>query len=187
MLLKLDDHIARVFFSKHVLVVEADTEDIVLRETFSRMPEIVRKDVECNWKIVKARGKATIIALVKYLRAMGINPVVIHDKDEGNKGAEVFNNPILEAVGDENRRMMLLNCVEDVLGYKPPSSEKPYNAFTYISANWTEEWESISPHWKLIVTNVFKQSFSLYYCDAWNQQCSKHVFYVGFYLRANSR
>ncbi|MFF2885561.1 ATP-dependent endonuclease [Paenibacillus sp. NPDC057967] len=100
MLLILDDHISIVFFSKHVLVVEGDTEDIVLRETLSRMPEVVRKDIECNWQIIKARGKATIIALVKYLRAMGINPIVIHDKDEGKERAEIFNDPILEVVGD---------------------------------------------------------------------------------------
>jgi putative ATP-dependent endonuclease of OLD family len=161
MLLKLDDHISRVFFSKHVLIVEGDTEDIVLRETINRMPSKVRKDIECNWQIVKARGKATIISLVKYLRAMGINPVVIHDKDEGMERAEVFNNPILEAVGDDRRRIMLGNCIEDVLGYDPPSNEKPYKAYTYISRNWTEDWESISPMWKLIITDVFKESFDL--------------------------
>lgn len=161
MLLKLDDHISRVFFSKHVLVVEGDTEDIVLRETINRMPDKVRKDIECNWQIVKARGKATIISLVKYLRAMGINPVVIHDKDEGKERAEVFNDPILEAVGDDSRRIMLANCIEDVLEYTPPSNEKPYKAFVHITQNWTEEWESITPLWKLIVTDVFKESFDL--------------------------
>lgn len=77
MLLKMDDYISRVFFSKYVLIVEGDTEDIVLRETLNRMPSIVKKDIECNWQIIKARGKAAIISLVKYLKAMGINPVVI--------------------------------------------------------------------------------------------------------------
>ncbi|WP_251037538.1 TOPRIM nucleotidyl transferase/hydrolase domain-containing protein [Paenibacillus albidus] len=161
MLLKLDDHISRVFFSKHVLIVEGDTEDLVLRETINRLPEIVRKDIESNWQIVKARGKATIIALVKYLRAVGINPIVIHDKDEGNERAEVFNVPILEAVGDENRRIMLTNCIEDVLGYKAPSNEKPYKSFNYINTNWTSEWDSVSPMWKLIITDIFRSSFSL--------------------------
>ncbi|WP_029191926.1 ATP-dependent nuclease [Paenibacillus elgii] len=161
MLLKLDDHISRVFFSKHVLIVEGDTEDLVLRETLSRLPEIVRKDIESNWQIVKARGKATIIALVKYLRAMGINPFVIHDKDEGNERAEVFNAPILDAIGDENKRAMLTNCIEDVLGYDAPSNEKPYKAFNYITTNWTSDWDSVSPMWKLIITDIFRESFSL--------------------------
>lgn len=161
MLLKLDDHISRVFFSKYVLIVEGDTEDLVLRETINRLPEVVRKDIESNWQIVKARGKATIISLVKYLRAMGINPIVIHDKDEGNERAEVFNAPILEAVGDENRRIMLTNCIEDVLGYKAPTNEKPYNSFNYINTNWTSGWESVSPMWKLIITDIFRNSFNL--------------------------
>ncbi|MDQ0194931.1 ATP-dependent nuclease [Paenibacillus wynnii] len=161
MLLKIDDYVSRVFFSKNVLIVEGDTEDIVLRETINRMPTVVKKDIECNWQIIKARGKAAIISLVKYLKAMGINPVVIHDKDEGVKRAEVFNEPILAAIGEEENRIMLINCIEDILGYPAPSNEKPYIAFKYINENWTENWESISSHWRLIIESVFKDSFSL--------------------------
>lgn len=161
MLLKIDDYISRVFFSKNVLIVEGDTEDIVLRETINRMPPVVKKDIECNWQIVKARGKAAIIALVKYLRAMGIIPIVIHDKDEGVPRAEVFNDPILAAVGVEENRIMLTNCIEDILGYPAPSNEKPYKAYKHITENWAEDWESVSTHWKLIIEDVFKDSFSL--------------------------
>ncbi|ULO06288.1 AAA family ATPase [Paenibacillus sp. 19GGS1-52] len=161
MLLKIDDYISRVFFSKNVLIVEGDTEDIVLRETINRMPPVVKKDIECNWQIVKARGKAAIIALVKYLRAMGINPIVIHDKDEGVPRAEVFNEPILAAVGIEENRIMLTNCIEDILGYPAPSNEKPYKAYKHITEHWTEDWESISPNWRLIIETIFKDSFSL--------------------------
>lgn len=35
-----------------------------------------------------------MISLVKYLRVMGINSIVIHDKDEGVMRAEVFNDSI---------------------------------------------------------------------------------------------
>jgi putative ATP-dependent endonuclease of OLD family len=77
---------------------------------------------------------------------MGINPVVIHDKDEGKERAEIFNNPILEAVDDDRRRIMLGNCIEDVLGYTPPSNEKPYKAFTHISQNWTVDWNCKRRH-----------------------------------------
>src|SRR5699024_5038815 len=61
MLLKMDDSITKVFFTKNVLVVEGDTEEIVIRETLSRMPEKMYKEFSYNWEIVKARGKATII------------------------------------------------------------------------------------------------------------------------------
>jgi predicted ATP-dependent endonuclease of OLD family len=161
MLLKIDDYISRVFFSKNVLIVEGDTEDIVLRETINRMPPVVKKDIECNWQIVKARGKAAIIALVNYLRAMGINPIVIHDKDEGVPRAEVFNDPILAAVGVEENRIMLTNCIEDILGYPAPSNEKPYKAYKHITEKWAEDWESVSTNWKQIIEDVFKDSFSL--------------------------
>ncbi|WP_160034548.1 AAA family ATPase [Paenibacillus sp. An7] len=161
MLLKIDDYISRVFFSKNILIIEGDTEDIVLRETIKRMPEIVKKDIECNWQIIKARGKATIISLVKYLKAMGLHPIVIHDKDTGVAKAEMFNNPILVAVGDEEARIMLSNCIEDVLGYRAPTNEKPYKAYKFIAENWNNQWESISREWRLIVEHVFKESFSL--------------------------
>lgn len=161
MLLKIDDHIARVFFSKKVLIVEGDTEDIVLRETITRLPSEIKKDIQCNWQIVKARGKATIISLVKYLRIMGINPVVIHDADVGTERAEIFNSHILEAVGDPQKRFMLTNCIEDMLGYRAPSNEKPYKAYQYINRNWTDDWMSINRPWLNIVKQVFHESFIL--------------------------
>ncbi|SHJ43253.1 hypothetical protein SAMN02745176_03545 [Lutispora thermophila DSM 19022] len=125
------------------------------------MPEIVRKDILQNWQIIKAHGKAAIISLVKYLQAMGIKPIVIHDSDVGNEKAESYNKPILDAIGDESRRIMLNKCVEDVLGYKPPSNEKPYTAYSFIKNNWKEDWESINESWKSIMEQVFKDSFAL--------------------------
>lgn len=141
--IKVDDYIAKVFFAKNVLIIEGDTEDIVLRETFQRMPESIRKRIESEWQIVKARGKATIISLVKYLKAMGIQPYVIHDEDRGNEKAESYNQPILKALGDSSKRVMLSNCIEDVLGYPAPSNEKPYHAYKHISRNWEDRWDNI--------------------------------------------
>ncbi|MEP9409583.1 AAA family ATPase [Peribacillus frigoritolerans] len=161
MLLKMDDYISRAFFSKNVLIVEGDTEDIVLRETISRMPSIVRVDISHNWQIIKARGKSSIISLVKYLRATGINPYVMHDRDQGTPGAEVFNNPILDAIGYPNKRFMLEECIEDALGYGSPSSEKPAKAYIYIQNSWTDEWASIPEDWRKVVQTIFYDSFSL--------------------------
>lgn len=56
---------------------------------------------------------------------------------------------------------MLENRIEAVLGYTPPSNEKPYKAFAHINHNWTDEWEEIPRLWRLIVTDVFKESFNL--------------------------
>ncbi|WP_054722595.1 AAA family ATPase [Lacticaseibacillus nasuensis] len=66
MLLKMDDYINRAFCQKKVLIVEGDTEDIILRLSIDDMPENMRMNVLQNWQIVKARGKAAIISLVRY-------------------------------------------------------------------------------------------------------------------------
>ncbi|WP_263597053.1 ATP-dependent nuclease [Metabacillus idriensis] len=135
MLLKIDDSIAKVFFTKNVLIIEGDTEEIVIKETLSRMPWDFKKEVIYDWEIVKARGKATIISLVRYLKALGIHPFVIHDMDSGKAHAYKFNEPIVIVLGDEEKRVMLENCIEDILGYKAPSKEKPYKAYSFIQSN----------------------------------------------------
>lgn len=162
MILKIDDYISKVFFAQKVLIVEGDTEDIVLKETIKRMPDIVKKDIQSNWQIVKARGKAAIISLVKYLRCMGIEPIVIHDEDADVDNAKKFNQPILDALNNSSNRFMLHNCIEDVLGYKAPSNEKPYRAFKYINDTWGDDWTSIcNTKWKKLMEIIFKQSFDL--------------------------
>src|SRR5690606_18523044 len=98
--------------------VEGDTEEVVIRETVARMPEDMYKDFSYNWEVVKARGKAAIIPLVKYFNALGIYPYVIHDRDGGIEKACNFNKSILDAVGDPNRVFLIKECMEDLLGYK---------------------------------------------------------------------
>lgn len=158
MLLKVDDSVAKVFFARNVLVIEGDTEDIVLKETLARMDEEIKREVSYNWEIVKARGKATIISLVKYLKAMGFNPYVIHDLDKGNANAEKFNKPIKEAVGDEQQVINLVNCIEDVLGYPAPSNNKPFKAYKYIQENWGNDWNSVPIKWREILERIFFDS-----------------------------
>lgn len=161
MLLKIDDYMAKVFFTSNVLIVEGDTEDIVLLETINRMPEKIKLDIKQNWSIVKARGKATIISLVKYFNAMGIDPFVMHDKDTGVEGAERFNQPIADNV-DPEKLFVLEDCIEDVLGYTPPNSEKPYKAYKYISDNWGNDWNDVDERWKELCEKIFDSSFEKY-------------------------
>ncbi|MGG1573508.1 AAA family ATPase [Fictibacillus sp. NRS-1165] len=155
MLLKIDDSIAKVFFTKKVLIIEGDTEEVVIKETISRMPSEYKKEVLYNWEIVKARGKATIISLVRYLKALGIHPFVIHDMDSDKANASKFNEPIVIVLGDRSKRVMLENCIEDILGYKAPTNEKPFKAFSFIKSNWGEDWNSITPQWRNIMEKIF--------------------------------
>jgi putative ATP-dependent endonuclease of the OLD family len=159
-ILRMDDYVSRVFFAKEIFICEGDTEEIVLRETINRMAVDVRKKILSNCQIIKARGKASIIALVKYLKAMSLNPFVMHDKDTA-KGAVKFNDPIKTSLGGEEHRCMFENCIEDVLGYTAPPLDKPYKAFEFIKSNWSQDWNSVSPKWKkLIETQIFKQYFT---------------------------
>jgi putative ATP-dependent endonuclease of the OLD family len=154
MLLKIDVHIARVFFTKHVIIVEGDTEDILLRETIKKLEKEVYLKIVSNFEIVKARGKAAIIGLVKYLLAMGIEPIVIQDRDQGIAGAEKFNKPIADALNSKGKLILMHENVEQEIGYPPPSSEKPYMAFLE-SQKWGDTWEGIPEKWKIKVREIF--------------------------------
>ena len=155
MLVKLDDHVSRIFFTRKVIVVEGDTEEVILKEAIRRMPPELRAKILSGTEIVKARGKASIIGLVKYLSALNVNFFVIHDRDQGTAGAEVFNQPIQNAVGSPDKVMMLHECVEDLLGYPAPSSEKPFNAYKK-TLEWGDDWDGVPQQLK----DVMKRAYS---------------------------
>jgi putative ATP-dependent endonuclease of OLD family len=155
MLLKIDDYIARAFFAKKILIVEGDTEDVVLRKTISLFEIESHNKIKAEIQILKARGKATIPPLIKYFKALGISNIfVMHDKDTGVFRAEDVNPRILDALGNEENRVMLVDCIENVLEYEVPNTDKPYNAFVNI-----EKWKSFDDmpfKWKSIVKIIFK-------------------------------
>ncbi len=154
MLIKLDDHVSRIFFTRLVLVVEGDTEEVVIKEAIRRMPPETKSLVLSGSEIVKARGKASIIGLVKYLSALNVDFFVIHDRDKGTEGAEKFNEPIRVAVGNDEKLILLEECIEDFLGYAAPSSEKPFNAYKR-TLDWGEGWDGVPEQLKKLLTNVY--------------------------------
>jgi predicted ATP-dependent endonuclease of OLD family len=160
MLARFDDSLARVFFAKKTIIVEGDTEEVVLRETINRMPTDKQRIILSEIQIIKARGKATIIPLVKYLKALSIDLFVIHDSDTGTEGAERFNRPILTALNGESSKLQKMdNCIEDVLGYDPPSSEKPFKAYQQTKT-WGASWSDVPEKWRtMIEKNIFKEYF----------------------------
>lgn len=156
MLLRVEDAIAKCFFVKKVLIIEGDTEQVVLSETISKIPGNLKNEILSDWYILRARGKAAIIPLIKYLRAMQIDIYVMHDKDENTPGAVKFNEPIRQALDDDSHLFVLENCVEDVLGYTAPASNKPYKAYCYVNKKW-KEWETVGEEWKTIIQNIFNE------------------------------
>jgi putative ATP-dependent endonuclease of OLD family len=161
MLLRLDSHAARMFFTKNVVIVEGDTEEVVFKESLRRLPKSEYLKILADWEVMKARGKAAIIPLVSYLKAVGIQPMVMHDRDAGVAGAEVFNQPIINAAGEE-RVVCLHECLEDVLGYPAPSTEKPFKAFQCANS-WGEKWEDVPEQWRTTMRRVFGDYVKLTY------------------------
>lgn len=153
MLLRIDAHIARVFFTKHVVIVEGDTEDILISETLKKLPKEQLLKIVADFEVIKARGKASIIGLSKYLISMGIKPIVVHDRDKGTAGAEIFNQPIQNAVGAHGKVIQMHENIEDEVGYPAPSSEKPLKAFQ-IASKWSD-WDSIPESWKSKMKAIF--------------------------------
>ncbi|MBO0799458.1 MAG: AAA family ATPase, partial [Blastocatellia bacterium] len=129
MIQMFDDELSRVFFAERVVIVEGDSEILAIKQTLRVLPEEVRKLVSARFQVVKARGKASIISLVKYLRELQIDVRVMHDGDFGVAGAERFNAPIAAALGDGRRLVVLNPNLERAMGYPPPKSDKPYQAF----------------------------------------------------------
>ena len=140
-----DPYVSEFFFGGKVIVVEGDTE----YTAFNYIKE--SKPVEYkNVHIIRARGKATIISLVKILNHFGSSYSVLHDSDrpevvtkKGKKMANPAwgNNPnILDAVNAKpagtNTRLLasLPNFEEAYLG-AATEIEKPYNALRKISEN----------------------------------------------------
>ena len=154
MIQKIDDYVSRVFFARKVILVEGDTEDIVFKKTISVMPEEVRKEISATCQVIKATGKATMVSFIKYLKALNVDLFVVHDEDSHIPGAEVMNEPILQSLGgDDSKRLMLHDCIEDQLGYPAPSSDKPYRAYMVVN-RWTR-WSDVPSNWKEKVKIIF--------------------------------
>lgn len=154
MVMKLDDHMSRIFFTKKVIIVEGDTEEIIFKEALRRVPISSRNKILTNTELVKARGKAAIIGLIKYLSALEVDFIVIHDRDKGVKGAEVFNPIILEAAGSPDKVIVVEECIEDILGCPVPTSEKPFNAYQQ-TLKWGDGFEEIPEQLKSIMRRIY--------------------------------
>ncbi|MBA3898919.1 MAG: AAA family ATPase [Bacteroidetes bacterium] len=136
-----DPYVAEFFFGGKVVIVEGDTEYTAFNYIKSKKPDLYR-DVH----IIRARGKATIVSLVKILNHFGSSYSVLHDSDKpltaSGKGNPAWgNNPnILAAVnskpeGAKTRLLASLPNFEEAYFREEIKSEKPYNALKTISTD----------------------------------------------------
>jgi len=61
---------------------------------------------------------------------------------------------IILAETGEARRIMVNNCIEDLLGYDAPSKDKPYKAYNFIQEQWGADFNSLPQNWREIFLNL---------------------------------
>lgn len=129
-----DPHVTEFFFGGHSIIVEGDTEYTAFKYIMSLNPDLF-KDVH----IIRARGKATIVSLIKILNHFNSRYSVLHDSDypflqNGNRNsAWTINQSILDTVyehADVSKVRLIANLKNFEAAYlsREVSGEKPYNA-----------------------------------------------------------
>lgn len=140
-----DPYVAEFFFGGKVIVVEGDTEYTAFNYIKRQKPEEYK-----NINIIRARGKATIVSLIKILNHFGSNYSILHDCDmpriTTKKGKEMANpawgnnSNILEAmnarpVEKSTRLLASLPNFEEAYFGEAVEEEKPYNALKTLEDN----------------------------------------------------
>ena len=139
-----DPYVAEFFFGGHSIIVEGDTEYTAFKYVISANPEAFN-----NIHIIRARGKDTIVSLVKILNHFGSRYSILHDSDrpftnkrklngefKKNK-AWATNDNIKEAVNmhEDATKVRLLSSIpnfEEAYFGEAVSGEQPYNALLTI-------------------------------------------------------
>lgn len=136
-----DPYVAEFFFGGKVVIVEGDTEYTAFNYIRQAKPAKYR-DIH----IVRARGKATIVSLVKILNHFGTGYSILHDSDTptiksgATNPAWTNNSRILEAltIRPKGLNVRLLASIPNFEGAyfdKELTIEKPYNALSIISTD----------------------------------------------------
>ena len=157
-----DPYVAEFFFGGKVIVVEGDTE-------YTAFNYIKARDFESykDTHIIRARGKATIVSLIKILNHFGSSYSVLHDSDSPiittKAGKEMAspawgNNPnILEAInskpdGTQTRLLASLPNFEEAYFGELVGTEKPYNALKTIAEDQTK-FDTVEKLFKALINH----------------------------------
>lgn len=169
-----DPYVAEFFFGGRIVIVEGDTEYTALKHVIAKKPDLYR-DVH----FIRARGKATIVSLVKVLNHFGSSYSVLHDSDsqivlnkEGRPRANpawTINNSILEAVNNrpEGTKVRLLASItnfEHAYFGEEAKLEKPYNALKRITEG-KQEFDNVD---QLLTALTDHGAECPEYCVEWN-------------------
>lgn len=137
-----DPYVNEFFFGGDVVVVEGDTEYTAFSMLKAHAPEKYR-----NLHVVRARGKGSILTILKILNQFSTKYAVLHDSDtplakNGASPAWGANASIRAAIdgaaqASQIRHVVSVTNFEVALFGKEASADKPYN--TLVRLNSTEE------------------------------------------------
>jgi len=123
-----DSYFAEFFFAKNVIVVEGDTEYTAFKKIID-----ANKSKYKDIHIIRARGKYTIIPIIKILLKWGKGFTILHDSDDpNNKQSWPANESILNAI-NSNQNIKLLACKGNFenafFDGRTYTKDKPFNAY----------------------------------------------------------
>jgi putative ATP-dependent endonuclease of the OLD family len=169
-----DPYVAEFFFGGHVIVVEGDTE-----YTAFNYIKLQKPDLYNNIHILRARGKATIVSLVKILNQFGSNYAVLHDSDSPtivNQKGKTLKNPawgnnekILNAVNQKpkstsTRILASIPNFEEAYFGEAAKLEKPYNALKTLETD-NNKFDIVESLLKALIDHSLKAPNN---CIEWN-------------------
>lgn len=135
-----DPYVAEFFFGGKTIIVEGDTEYSAMRHVVAE-----RSDLPQDVHVIRARGKATIVPLMKILNHFGSTYGVLHDSDlpktsKGKNPAWTMNQRILEtaaAAPDPGKVRVLASRrnFEAAFLAGEVTEEKPYNAIEQLKSS----------------------------------------------------
>jgi len=138
-----DPYVAEFFFGGKSIIVEGDTEYTAFKYVMSLRPEKYK-----NVHVIRARGKATIVALIKILNHFSSGFSVLHDSDTPyttRKGRSIknpawaHNEKILTIINSRPmptpvRLLASIINFETALFNDNLDDEKPYNAILQLQS-----------------------------------------------------
>ena len=137
-----DPYVNEFFFGGDVVVVEGDTEYTAFSMLKANAPDKYR-----NLHIVRARGKGSILTILKILNQFSSRYGVLHDSDtplakNGASPAWGVNSSIRSAIdgsamADQIRHVVSVTNFEVALFGKEASADKPYNTMVKLTATDT--------------------------------------------------
>lgn len=153
-----DPHVAEFFFGGFPIIVEGDTEYTALKHVIEESETPYR-----NIHIIRARGKATIVSLVKILNQFGSRFSVLHDSDyprlaSGSRNsAWTINQSILDEINNHSdpskiRLIASMKNFEAAFFANEVTNDKPYNALMQLSTE-SEAFKNVDTLLKSLINH----------------------------------